>query len=242
MARAGCCAPRPLLSNPRPHTMPIHRILALLLLCATVACAPIVTHGPRPEPGLQLIATGGLPYPLCDVECEILLVNQIGFGARYGRPAENGKPGYSVGGIASLGGISSEVDLYVHAPTTPEWDGGAGILLSPSYVMPYVQLGQMRANGSGLYTTHGFVWMAERSDAMWIDGEPRAEVTPRYLSSTVAYRVAHRYGAVHLYVSGSLGTMDVRDVSWRPDDPPLPETAPVRFIMGGVTLEHRIHR
>lgn len=222
--------------------MLIRHIAALILLCATVACAPIVTHGPRPEPGVQLTVTGGVPYPLCDGECEVLLFNQVGFGARYGRPAENGKPGYSVGGTMSLGVISSELDVYVQAPaeTVPAWDAGAGILLSPSYVMPYVQLGQMRANGSGLYTTHGYVWMAERPDVIWMDAETVTEVTPRYVSSTVAYRVAHRYGAVHLYVSGSLGTMGVRDVSSRPGDPPPPTTAPVRFIMGGATLEHRV--
>jgi hypothetical protein len=222
--------------------MPIRRIAALLLLCAPAACAPIVTHGPRPEPGLQVMATGGIALPLCDGTCEMSMMNQIGIGARYGRPAEERKPGYSVGGTLSMGVISSEVDLYVQAPTTaiPEWDAGAGILLSPAHVMPYVQLGQMRASGSGIYTTHGIVWMPERGDIIWMDAESSTEVTPRYLSSTVAYRFAHRGGAVHLYVSGALGFMRMRDASPRRFEPPPPATAPVRFIMGGITLERRI--
>jgi hypothetical protein len=222
--------------------MRIRRIAALSLLCAPVACAPIVTHGPRPEPGLQVVATGGIALPLCDGTCEMMLMNQIGFGARYGRPAEEGKPGYSVGGTVSMGGISSEVDLYVQAPTAtlPQWDAGAGILLSPAHVMPYIQLGQMRASGSGIYTTHGFVWMAERGDFIWMDAEGGTEVTPRFLSSTVAYRFAHRGGAVHLYLSGALGSMRMRDSSPRPFEPPPPATAPVRFITGGITLERRI--
>lgn len=223
--------------------MTIRRIAAVLLLCAPAACAPVVTHGPRPERGVQLFATGGLPYPLCDVECEVNLFNQMGLGARYGRPAENGKLGYSVGGTLSLGVVSSEADVYVQVPVLPEWDTGAGILVS-SHVMPYIQLGQMRANGSGVYTTHGFVWMPERSDAVWMDYETEAYVTPRYLSSTVAYRLARGRGAVHVYLSGALGTMDVEETSTRRlrNQQPLPGSAPVRYIMAGFTLEHRIFR
>src|SRR5688572_23783267 len=100
--------------------MPFRPLLAFLLLCATVACAPIVTHGPRPERGLQLTATGGIPYPMCEGTCEMILFNQVGVGARYGKPAENGKLGYSVGGMWSLGFISSELDVYVQAPTGPD--------------------------------------------------------------------------------------------------------------------------
>lgn len=223
--------------------MTLRRISALLLLCVPAACAPIVTHGPRPQRGLALTVTGGIPYPLCDVECEIALFNQIGVGARYGRPAENGKPGYSIGGTLSAGVVSSELDVYVHAPTSPEWDVGAGILVAPWHVMPYVQLGQMRANGSGVYTTHGFVWMAERTDVIWMDAEPSFKVTPRYVSSTVAYRLAQPGGgAIHAYLSGSLGGMGIRDEYRRPGEPPLPKSAPLRFIMAGFTIEQRIRR
>jgi hypothetical protein len=222
--------------------MMIRRIFALALLCAAAACAPVVTHGPRPEPGLQLTATGGIAVPLCDGACDVALLNQIGVGARYGRPAEPGRAGYSVGGTLSLGVISSEVDVYVQAPTVPDWDVGAGVLLSPGHVMPYVQLGQMRENGSGVYTTHGFVWMPERPDMIWMDAETSIYVTPRYLSSTVAYRLARRRRAVHLYVSGALGTMGVRDAApWR-GEAPRSGTAPVRFIMAGITLEQGIGR
>jgi hypothetical protein len=220
--------------------MPFRPILALLLLGATVACAPVVTHGPRPERGLQLMATGGIPYPLCGGRCEMSLFNQIGFGARYGRPAEDGKVGYSVGGMLSLGVMSSELDVYVQAPTAPDLAAGGGVLLSPMHVMPYVQAGRMRANGSGFYTTQGVVWMPERSDIIWMDAETSTMVTPLYWAPTVAYRLAVRRSAIHLYVSGALGTMGMRDDYRRPDEPPLPSSAPVRFIMGGITLEHAL--
>jgi hypothetical protein len=220
--------------------MPVRHYLALLLLCATAACAPIVTHGPRPERGLQLTATGGIPYPMCGGMCEVTLFNQIGFGARYGQPAEDGKPGYSVGGMWSMGFISSELDVYVQAPTAPEFAAGGGILLAPSHVMPYVQLGRMRANGSGFYTTQGVVWMPERPDVIWMDAETSVKVTPLYWAPTVAYRLARRRSAVHLYVSGALGTMGMRDEFRHPDEPPSPSSAPVRFIMGGISLEHTL--
>ncbi|HYW14301.1 MAG TPA: hypothetical protein VE871_20205 [Longimicrobium sp.] len=45
---------------------------------------------------------------------------------------------------------------------------------------------------------------------------------------------------MHLYLSGALGTMRLRDPYLRPFEPPPPATAPVRFIMGGITLERRI--
>lgn len=217
----------------------IFALLLLLLLCAPAACAPIVTHGPQPERGWQAVATIGLPYPLCDIECEVNLMNQVGFGARYGRPAENGKVGYSLGGTLSLGMVSSELDLYVQAPTDPEWAVGGGLLLSPAHVMPYVQIGQMQASGSGFYTTHGFVWMPERTDATGMDYEPRAYVKPRYWTPTVAYRFARRRGAVHLYLSGAFGTMTLRDASgW--DQRPVPGRASVNYVMGGISIERNL--
>jgi hypothetical protein len=221
-----------------PRYMPVRPLLALVVLGATVACAPIVTHGPIPERGLQLTATAGLPYPLCGVECEINLFNQVGFGARYGRPAENGKPGYSVGGTLSLGVMSSELDVYVQAPTGSDWSPGGGVLLSPMHVMPYAQAGRMRANGSGFYTTQGIVWMPERSDAYWMDYETRAYVKPLYWAPTIAYRLARRRSALHLYVSGGLGTMTLREASWQPEQPPVPDRAPLRFISAGVSVEY----
>lgn len=222
--------------------MSIRRLAALLLLCAPAACTPIVTHGPRAEPGLQLTATGGLGYPLCDIECETYLGNQNGIGLRYGRPAENGRAGYSVGGTLSLSVVSSDVDLYVQAPTAPAWAAGGGVLLSVMHVMPYVQLGRMRADGAGFYTTQGVVWMPGRSDGYGMDYSPRAEVKPIYWAPTVAYRLPYQRTAFNLYVSGALGTMTLRDVSSDPDVPPPPARAPIRFISAGITIEQGIGR
>lgn len=220
--------------------MIIRRTFVLLLLCAPVACAPIVTHGPRPERGLQVTATAGLPRNFCDSNCALDLIPQYGFGARYGRPAENGRPGYSVSGTFSIALVSTEADLYVQAPTAPEWAAGGGVLLSPVHVMPYVQFGRMHAKGSGFYTTQGFAWLAERSNGLWIDGETTAMVTPRYWSPTVAYRVPHRGGAFHLYVSGAFGRMDLEHVGRPPGSPAPPRSAPVRAVMAGISVERNV--
>jgi hypothetical protein len=214
--------------------MIVRRFAALLLLCAPAACAPIVTHGPRAERGLQLTATLGMPRELCDTSCLVELIPQLGFGARVGRPAEGGRMGYSIGGTFSASIFASEADLYLQAPTAPDWAAGGGVLLSPMHVMPYVQLGRMGADGSGWYTTQGFAILAERNNFRW-SGEGSDLVSPRYWAPTVAYRFAHRGGAVHLYVSGAFGSANP------PSTSPI-DDAPVRTVMAGVAVETYIRR
>ncbi|HEX6041428.1 hypothetical protein [Longimicrobium sp.] len=212
--------------------MTLRPFVALVGLCAAAACAPIVTHGPRAERGLQVTATAGLPQELCDTTCAVDLVPQIGFGARVGRPAEGGRMGYSVGGTFSASLFASEADVYLQAPTAPDWAAGGGVLLSPMHVMPYVQLGRMGEDGSGWYTTQGFAWLAQRTDLSLSEGSGDL-VKPRYWAPTVAYRFTHRGGATHLYVSGAFG-------STNPLSPARTENGPVRTVFAGIAVERQV--
>jgi hypothetical protein len=203
-------------------------------------CAPIVTHGPRVEPGFTFYGTAGGGRQLCDrPECDTELVPQQGAGVRYGHAASASVPGLSAGLTVSTGWESSEVDLYAQGPSgfTP-FDAGAGVLLSPAHVMPYVQAGRMKPDGSGWYTTQGFAFMASRP-ASWswsLDGGPSEErVTPRYWAPTVAYRARGRYG-VHFYVSGAFGTADAK--KYRGDEPGFRTVRqPVRSVMMGMVFD-----
>lgn len=208
-----------------------------LLTLAAAACAPVVTHGPRVEQGVTFYGTGGGGRPLCDrPACDTRLVPQQGAGVRYGRAASASAPGWSAGLTLSTGGTSSELDLYTQAPdgSTP-FDAGAGVLLSPAHVMPYVQAGRMRPDGSGWYTTQGFAFMASRPARWSNEGASEERVTPRYWAPTVAYRTRGRYG-VHFYVSGAFGTADAK--KYRGEEPGFHTVRqPVRALMTGVVFD-----
>jgi hypothetical protein len=178
---------------------------------------------------------------LCSGEtCDTDLVPQIGGGARYGRPATDSTPGFSVGFTYSTGFISSEVDLYVQAPSSRlGLDAGAGVLAAGSHAMPYVQLGRMQADGSGWYTTQGFAWLAQR-EVGWTLDDPLVQVTPRYWAPAIAYRTPGRYG-VHLYASGAFGS--ARVTTQDPDEvDPRTERQPVRAVLVGVVFDMQPER
>lgn len=208
---------------------------AIVLLACATACAPVVTHSPRVEPGITLYGTMGGTRSLCSQEtCETDLVPQMGGGARYGRAATDSTPGFSAGFTYSMGFISSEVDLYVQAPSSLGLDAGAGVLASGSHAMPYVQLGRMQADGSGWYTTQGFAVLAQRQVGWTLD-DPLLQVTPRYWAPAIAYRTRGRYG-VHVYASGAFGS--ARVTTHDPDEAgPTTERQPVRSVMMGVVFD-----
>jgi hypothetical protein len=90
----------------------------------------------------------------------------------------------------------------------------------------------MGADGSGWYTTQGFAMLTERDNVSFY-GEITARVRPRYWAPTVAYRFAHRGGALHLYASGAFGSANPSPTS------PFDE-APVRAVMAGISVERRV--
>lgn len=217
--------------------MELRTHLTLLATLCMAACAPIVTHGPRVVEGLTFYGTAGGGRTLCDrPSCDTSLVPQQGVGLRYGQAATASMPGLSAGLTASTGWESSELDVYVQAPGgfTP-FDAGTGVLLSRAHMMPYVQAGRMKPDGSGWYTTQGFAFMASRPIRWDIEGVGEERVTPRYWAPTVAYRARGRYG-VHFYVSGAFGTADAK--KYRGEEPGFRTVRqPVREVMMGLVFD-----
>ncbi len=212
---------------------------ALLLACAA-ACAPMVTHTPRVEEGFSLFGTAGGGARLCDsLDCDTQLVPQQGLGVRYGQAATETRPGVSAAITFSTAIVSSELDLYIQAPTTVGFDVGAGVLTSLTHDMPYVQVGRIREDGSGWYTTQGYAFLTSRPPewTLEFDGSPTAdEVEPRYWAPTVAYRTRGRAG-VHLYLSGAFGS--AKAVVYSLDTPEERTTTgqPVRVVMMGIVFD-----
>jgi hypothetical protein len=209
-----------------------------LLLASAAGCAPIVTHGPRVEQGITGYATLGGGRSLCSPEtCETNLVPQLGIGLRYGWVATDSTPGVSAGFTYSTAVVSSELDLYLQAPGSPYgFDAGMGVLAARTHAMPYVQLGRMRPDGSGWYTTQGYAFLGRRQiHELFDDGDQT--VVPRYWAPTVAYRTRGPYG-VHFYVTGAFGTAEAR--RYNPDGPGMrTERQPVRAVMTGVVHDVR---
>jgi hypothetical protein len=222
------------------------RVLLTLLAPASAACAPVVTHGPAVLGGTHVVLTGGAGASPCDtVTCDLSLLPQGALGIHTGRAATGTRPGFQAGVNASINLVSSELDLYVQAPTRySTFDMGAGVVVGGTHAMPYVQAGRMRAsNGSGFYTTQGFVWMYRRpADYTLSDSEPRSndepdELAPRYWAPSIAYRTGGNHG-LHLYVSGAFGT--ARAYAFPADRAPEMarlEDQPVRTLMAGVVIE-----
>ena len=216
------------------------KVFAALVTVSLAACAPVVTHGPRVEQGVTFHGTLGGGRSLCDrPTCDTELSPQQGGGFRFGHAATASVPGVSAGVTISTGWVSSELDLYAQAPTGfAPFDAGAGVLLSPAHVMPYVQAGRMRPDGSGWYTTQGFAFLGSRPGRieLSIDGGADEErVKPRYWAPTVAYRTRGRQG-LHFYVTGAFGTADAK--KYRGEEPGFfTERQPVRSVMMGVVFD-----
>jgi hypothetical protein len=213
------------------------RSCSALLLASAAACAPVVTHSPRVSPGFTFYGTAGGTRHLCGrTDCDTRLVPQQGIGVRYGHAATAASPGVSTGLTVSTLIVSSELDLYVQAPTSAtKLDVGAGVLLAGTHAMPYVQAGRMKPDGSGWYTTQGFAFLARRTTSWGIDAPSEERVQPRYWSPSIAYRARGRYG-VHFYASGAFGTATA--TKYRGDEPGLrTERQPVTAVMTGIVFD-----
>lgn len=228
----------PSLLSIRIHMM--LKVSAALLLACGAACAPVVTHSPRVDQGFSFFGTAGGATRLCDtLQCETQLVPQQGLGVRYGQAATASRPGVSAAVTVSTAILSSEIDLYLQAPTMLGVDLGAGLLTAGTHDMPYVQVGRMREDGSGWYTTHGFAVLSSRPPLWTLGAHPGPgtdEVKPRYWAPTVAYRTRGRRG-IHLYVTGAFGS--ARAVAHSADTlrTPTTSTQPVRTVMMGMVFD-----
>lgn len=222
------------------------RIFSILLVAFAAACAPMVTHGPRVQPGVTASVTTGGSRALCDTACELDLTPQVALGVARGWAATETRPGFSLGANVSV--ISSDVDAYVQAPTgwTGPLQAGVGGLVGIDHAMPYVQLGRLREDGSGWYTTQGLAWIFRRDarHAMFaaVDYPPQRVgpdlVEPVYWAPTLAYRGRGGTG-VTLYVSGAFGTAE----AWRYDEGGALQRAgreSIRSVMVGVMIDRRV--
>ncbi|HYR06779.1 MAG TPA: hypothetical protein VEQ60_03345 [Longimicrobium sp.] len=219
-------------------------ILAVLLAACTGACAPVVTHSPRVQPGVMVVATTGGSGAFCDTACELDLRPQVALGAHRGWAATQTRAGFSFGGNISVS--SADLDAYVQAPTgwTGGMQAGAGALAGVDHAMPYLQLGRMRADGSGWYTTQGYAWLFRRSARVGVIGDGEADedlepdlVRPRYWAPSLAFRGGGGTG-VSLYVSGAFGTAD----AWEYDIDGQARRSgreTIRHVMVGVILDTR---
>lgn len=220
------------------------RFVSMLLMVCVGACAPVVTHGPRVQAGVTAMVTTGASRAPCDSACELDLTPQVALGAVRGWEASETRPGFTVGGNLSL--FSSDLDVYVQAPTgwTGTLQAGAGALAGFAHMMPYVQLGRMRGDGSGWYTTQGFAWIFRRDARPGLiddgsdDEAPGPDlVRPRYWAPTLAYRAPGTTG-ISVYVSGAFGTAE----AWRFDvegDPRPAGRETIRHLMLGMVLDTR---
>ena len=208
--------------------MRLIRIFPVLAALSVTACVPVVTHGPRVEQGGtagSVIALGTRPTLEGQIETGQSNVTPVappmGVFARYGWTGENsGTPLPVSAGVfipIALPFSITHPELDVYAQLTPaamSTAAGAGVLVSRSYVTPYVQLGG-GAGETSIYTT--------QSVAFFAGGGPRGTV---WMPS-----VAVNAEGVHLFVQGGLGRERLLD------ERGFPSTRRVSFVMAGMVLE-----
>jgi hypothetical protein len=213
--------------------MRLSHILSILLVLVLPACVPTVTHGPRVEPGTtvgSVIALGTRPTLEKEIETGQGSVTPVappmGFFARYGWTGEGTDTPLRVSAGVFLplalpfSVTHPELDVYAQlTPAAHPTAASAGVLVSRSYVSPYVQLGRGLGEQS-IYTT--------QSIAFFAGSGPRATV---WMPA-----VAMKFGGAHLFVQGGLGRERMRDQGG------LETTRPVRFLMGGVVAEAPLGR
>lgn len=156
------------LARVSPGIQHVSRIIlgpALALLFGQ-ACIPAVMHGPRIDrgftTGLAASYTAGPRKTRYDNGGMAYAYGPVGVNAGYGWTSE------STDGLGVLLGlhvpvplvVAAQPDVYVQLPKRAVLglDAGVGVILVPinETMMPYAQLGALRANGSGVYATYGF--------------------------------------------------------------------------------------
>lgn len=211
----------------------------VLLLCAS--CMPMVTHGPIVEEGVWTGSNGSFRLgTLLEGEVDALGSSYAvrppnGFFARYGwRGWEGGPTGLSVGAhlpfAIPFSVVQTELDVYAQlTPPAAPLDGGAGLLASPAYLMPYGQVGGPLRGLDSWYTTQGLTLFG------YAGGAPRAVIW----SPAVVWRrgrleqsaLLRRSSATHLFVQGGFGS------EWVPAEEGPDRRRRVRFLLIGISTE-----
>jgi hypothetical protein len=214
-------------------------LLAALVLLG--GCMPLVTHGPRVEQGLWTGSTGSLRLgSMLDGEVDALGTSFAvrppnGFFARYGSQGGDGMPAMLVGlhlpFMIPLSIVHPELDAYVQLTPSEElrYAAGAGALVSPSHLMPYVQAGSSFSERTSWYTTQGLALHG------YTGGGPRAVLwTPALTwrkSRLAQSALERRKSATHYFVQAVVGREWV-------EEPGMPrEVRRVRFLLIGITTE-----
>jgi len=224
------------------------RRFAVAAFPALFACAPVVTHGPRVEPGLSLTLTGGIPRTLCSTDCIAGVIPTFGAGARYGWAAEApGRPSFQLGALVPIWDpVALELDPFVQAPTRDAWAFGVGALASARHLLPYVEVGKLPPGGEGWYLSLGHAWLfADPTRLVGIEpgeGELGMAQPPRFWAPGVGVRLVREEGSsMTLYANASLGSYVDREAQYAPGGPPQPMPVdvrkPVRVLMVGATAD-----
>lgn len=211
---------------------------AALLLLLGPACAPVLSHGPRVEPGLFAGGTAGLlPTQDSATAPEILTPAWTSY-LRYGF---TGKTGGAAGSLALSVGNGIEGDVYLQLPPRGEWAYGAGTMASRGYVMPYVQFGRSFLHGHEVYTTQAYVRREDFNGRLGLDAGP-SEVRPRYWASSLAIRQRRGALGASLEVTGAFGHYDERAIGVGNGPPPAAARRRLRAVTASVTADVNLAR
>jgi hypothetical protein len=133
------------------------RVAAAALAFATAGCMPVVMHDPRIGEGRRVpiaVAAGIVPETVND---DPSILPYLTLGYAYGWVGETAafSAGVQVPLFPYLPAIyyGAALDMYVQ-PSVVHARGG-GFLLSPSFALPYVQLGTGQEGETSWFTTQG---------------------------------------------------------------------------------------
>ncbi|HEX8905065.1 MAG TPA: hypothetical protein VF771_09510 [Longimicrobiaceae bacterium] len=195
--------------------------IALVALPALFACAPVVTHGPRVEPGTTVTGNFGVPALECGKGngCNTGIAPSFSFGVRRGWVPDSARaPSFLLGlSLPVFDPVAPELDAYVQAPAPGMFAAGAGALASPHHVEPYVEAGFSRPNGDGWFATAGYAWLFADPRSYILNEQPRMKEPPRYWAPGVGFH-GHVLGRnLTAYASGALGRYVDRELASTPD-------------------------
>lgn len=213
---------------------------SILFTLTLTACAPVVTHGPRVEPGTSVTANLGVYPVLCrqNQACDNGVDPELSVGLRRGFVRDSAGTAFLVAvALPMVDPFAPELDAYVQAPAPGLFTGGAGALLSSHHAEPYVQAGLTRPNGDGWFATVGYAWLFADPRNYFMQERPHMVQAPRYWAPGVGFH-GHVFGrSMTAYASGAVGHFVDRQVA---DDAPADTSIvrrPVRAVVVGISAQ-----
>jgi hypothetical protein len=219
------------------------RMVCLAALLGVLGgCMPLVTHGPRVEEGIWTGSTGSFRLgSMLQEEVEVLGSSYAvrppnGFFARYGWQREDSGPAAALVGVhlpflIPFSIAHPELDVYAQLTPVDEraYAAGAGVLASPSHLMPYAQAGGTWTEQASWYTTQGLALHG------WTGNGPRAVLWTPALTwrrgKLEQSALLRRQSATHYFIQGGFGR------EWIPQEEGPRSHRRVRFLLLGITTE-----